>query len=266
MFNAIIDKRSSDRGLTTELWKDIEAMGNVDPRYGMFWIDDFQMGDSSVTADGVLRTNKGIYTVDETTSGTTGVDMSLGADGYLVTDPGATTAGQGHQIQGGPTVIPAAGKVIVFEGRLKTSIVDPQFFFGLCTHSLAAGSGAVTGGASVVVNTSNVLDAIAYTNIVSNDASASLYTYNDETGESAVQGSTAVGTLVAATNIKLGFRIYGTSKVEYYVDGVKVSTFTSAQGTIPTLALQPILVAQADGTQPVTTMDWWGVGVNPRGC
>jgi len=262
MYSAVLDRKDDDRGITTALWKGIPNPGS-DPRFGMSWFDDFLMGDAAVVADGILRTNAGIYTVDETTSGSTGVDMSLGANGFLVSDPGATTKGQGHQIQGGPTVIPAAGKITVFEARLKVSITDPQFFLGLCTHSLAAGSGAVTGGETVVVNTSNVLDAVAFTNIVSNDCDASIYTYNDETGETAVQGSTAVGTFVAATFIKLGFRIIGREAVEYYVDGTKVSTYKSSSGSIPALAIQPILVAQADGTQPVTTMDWWGLGQTP---
>ncbi len=263
MYVSLPDKRASDRGLSTSLWKDIEAIGVNDPRYGMFWMDDFLQGDASISATGTLRTGAGIYTCTEVTSGTVSVDGSLGEDGYLVTNPGASTEGQGYTIQGGPKVLPAAGKIICMEARLKTSIIAPQFLFGLTDDAAAA----VTGGATVVVDTTNVTDAVAFTNILSNATAASLYPYNDEAGETAVQGATAIGTLVAGTFIKLGIRITGLSKAEYFVNGALVSTYVAgsgSNGSIPSVVLQSILVAQADGSQPVTTVDWLAVGVNPR--
>lgn len=260
MYSPIIDLKADDRGISTKLWKNVPVSPYDDPRRGVFWIDDFTMGDASISATGTLRTNNGVYTCTKVTSGTVVVDTALGEEGYLVTDPGATTEGQGYTIQGGPSILPAAGKILCVEARLKTSVIAPQFLFGT-TDSAAA---AVTGGATVVVNTTNVTDAVAFTNILSNATAASLYPYNDEAGESAVQGATAIGTLVAATFIKLGFRINGTKSVDYFVDGELVHTHVAgsgSNGSIPTVALQPILVAQADGAQPVTTVDWLAVGM-----
>jgi hypothetical protein len=257
MFSAVLDRKASDRGKTTELWKGIPNEG-CDPRFGFSWFDDFTQGDASVSATGVLRTAKGIYTCTEVSTGTVAVDNSVaGVKGYLVTDPGATTVGQGYNIQGGPSVIPVAGKTTVFEARIATSIIAPQFLLGMTDDAAAA----VTGGATVVVNTTNVTDAVAFTNILSNATGASLYPYNDKASETHVQGSTVIGTLVAATFIKLGVRINGVSSIEYWVDGSKVYTYTGS--IIPAVAITPILVAQADGAQPVTTMDWWGLGQTP---
>ena len=92
-----------------------------------------------------------------------------------------------------------------------------------------------------------------------------MFTYTDETGETALQGTSAVATLASGTYLKLGGRIYGTSRAEFWVDGDVAYTFTAGTNSIPTVALSRTIAVQSDdgSTTANAIMDWWAIGQTP---
>lgn len=271
-FSAVFDRKDEDRGITTELWKGIptNANGN-DPRFGMFRLDDFHGGllvDNS-SGDGTFVTPDGVYihTAATNDDGLASIDAASGGIGAVKLDAETNVAGEGLTLTDTLTVVPVAGRDIAFEFRLKLSQAGTvtQFMAGLLNAACIA---PLTGGASLVVNTTNVTDAVSFNNLSGTNPSASLFTYNDEAGETAVQGTSAVHTLASGTYFKGGLRIYGTTRAVYWVNGEVVATYiagSGSNGSIPSVALSRTIAVQSDdgATTANAIMDWWAIGQTP---
>jgi hypothetical protein len=179
------------------------------------------------------------WVLTQATSGTAVAGTSPGKGVTL--DAGATTDGQGPQIQlAGLSVIPAAGKHIWFETRLKVSDITGDFFFGLSETD-------TTIFAASDMTTSNHIGFSSFTGdgvllADANKATARVHTL-------------AVKTLVAATYVKLGFYVSGVDSITFWVDNVKNAT-TYTGTNIPIVGLTPSFGVHATGTQPVVDIDY----------
>jgi len=253
---ALTDRGSSSRGLSNALWQGLSTdLAGTRPGTSFFKLYDFQ--EDVDTTDIWAVTQAG-------SAGTMTQDATVGNIGVAKIDSGDNDAGDGATVRGGPWLTPAAGSTVYWEARVKVTAntTGPQLFMGLCDATTAV----ITGAGTAVVNTTNVTDAVAVTTVTGDDGGNALITYMDETGESAVEGSSTLHTLVADTYVKIGARVNGTDTVGFYVDGVLTQTHdaatSSSAGTIPTVPMQLALVCQSDGTtQPVLHVDWVAVGV-----
>lgn len=164
-----------------------------------------------------------------------------GDNGVARADCGDTTSTHGINVQlgGAVTVTPTAGRIVYFEAYIKPAAIGtgPDFFLGLAaTDTTLIASSALTSAC------------IGFSSITAD--SILLSTCKDGSGTTTGTGVT----LVAGTWVKLGMKITGTSKVEFFVNGTIVATITA---NISTSGLRPTLVCQGRGTtQPTIDIDW----------
>lgn len=178
----------------------------------------------------------GNYTLTQATTGT--AVISTTEQGTLSVDAGATTAHQGANIQRLKSMfIPAAGKDIWAEFKIKTSFLTLEGFVGLkASNTTIISSGSLNGNNHIGWST------------VTGDGV--LLFVSDKAG-TGITPATAT-TLVAATYVRLGFRYDGTADtVQQYINGVAVGSAV-ATANVPKVALYPSFVCQTTGTsQPV---------------
>lgn len=225
--------------LSQNLWNlsGFQGLSPAELLLGTHWLDNFMD----------LPTGK--YTATQATAGTFALDDAEG--GVALADCNSTTATQGINIQLGGTAgesfKPAAGRTIYFEGRVRADDIatGPEFFFGLAITdtSLIAGSALTS-------------QAIGFKSVT--DDNVLLATCKDGSSETT---AASIHTFVDGTWVKLGFKVIGTSKVEFYVDGVLKGSITA---NIPTTEMRPSLVCQTGGTtDPIIAIDW-GAAWQPR--
>jgi len=214
-------------------WKEIE--GN--PGIGITYFDDF-MGPAN------LATGEG-WTITQVTSGT----LSLAADegGALVLDSaGNASADDGAQAQLlNCRVLPAAGKTIWFEARVKMNDATDQYFVGLAaTDTTLIASGVLD----------DVSDKCGFFHAVS-EADNKISTVTARTSAEDITSDVATNT--DGTYMTVGFKINGLTSVEFYVNGSLVETGSTA-ANIPNAEMCLSLVAQveATGADAELSVDW----------
>ena len=181
------------------------------------------------------------------TTVTTGTEATAKTDEHGTTDidSGAATDGQGCNLQNTDFgVIPAAGTNIWFEMRVANSLVGGDLFFGL------ANDDTTVIASSLITTTSHV----GFSSVTANGI---LISTSEKAGVTAT-GST-LHTFVADAYVKIGFKITGVTKIEWYVNGdiVDAATDDFATAQIPAVVIFPTIVNQGDGTnQAVLTVDW----------
>lgn len=237
---------SEGRGPSLKVWNPyLPAMGKIDA--GMFgngscFLKTDFMFDHDLT---------NMFTFTDTTPVGSAATFTLAdaVHGEAVLDSVSTTAAEGGQIQAmgatGERILPAAGRIIVLEGRLKVvdNATGPEFFFGLHTvdttiiasSALSDGTGQSYAGFASVTD-DNIL--VSYT--------------ADNTSRTV--GTTTLDTLVASTWVKLALVIDGTDSVKFYVNGSLKETVTT---TVPAEEMAFSAVCQTPGTvSPATHFDW----------
>jgi hypothetical protein len=215
----------------TSLWQSCPLLAIMeDPTVGHIHFDDFHQ--LTKAADNWILT-----------AATTGTAVAgVLAGGVATLDAGAITDGQGPQIQSaGVDFIPAAGKDLWFETRLKVSHVSGDFFFGLTALDTTL----------VATSALTISDGIGFESFTGDGVLVA------SSEKATVRGTVAaVKTLVAATYVKLGFVVRGVTDVTFYVDGVANATLLLT-ANIPVLALTPGFTVHATGTdQAVLDIDW----------
>jgi hypothetical protein len=201
-----------------------------DPEIGHHYFNDFH--------DLVKATDNWIST--QATAGTNVAGTLAG--GVLTMNAGATTDGQGPQLQlAGIDFLPAANKDLWFEVKVKNSFTTGDMFFGLAEidTTLVASSDATT---------ANHIGFSSFTGdgIFLRDANKASTRVN--TG--------ALHTLVADTYVRLGFKVTGVTSIQFYVNGVATGS-TVATASIPIVGLTPSFTVHATGTnQDVVDIDW----------
>lgn len=268
------DRGTGDKGLSSAVWKDfgLDALW-ANPRLGMFCIDRFQCGfltgESSGT--GQFITGSGVYQQSVKTSND-GLASILNTEegGGLNLTSETNVAGEGITFTAlGPFVTPEANSIIAYEGLMQLGQLGTitQFLFGLID---AGETLPIDGGVTPILH-ANATDVVAFYNLIAGNASpqGTLQTINAETGEADLE-STALQvdgsdyTIVASTDFKLGCRITGLEKMEYFIDGALVHTVVAADqttGTVPTLPMCLCNVTQADDGSTIATSltRWWAI-------
>jgi hypothetical protein len=139
---------------------------------------------------------------------------------------------------------PQANTDIWFEARIKAADINtgPEFALGLAEiDTTVIGSSAISTANHVMFGS------------VTDDG---ILLGNAEKATAAVADN-SVHTLVEDTWVRLGLKISGVDKVEWYVNGVKDPT-TVATANVPIVVLVPTLVCQSDGTtDSIVHIDWW---------
>ncbi len=184
------------------------------------------------------------YTASNATSGS--VSITSAAHGICALNAAAVTAARGVQIQKIiPTFMCAVDKPLWFECKFRVNALAAEMFAGLALldTTIISGSG----------NSST--DHIGWQCVT--DDGVMLFSA-EKAGTGDTEAST---TLVANTDIRLGFRVLNASsstlKIEHWVNDTKQST-THTNANVSVLMLSPSFVCQAGGTgTPVMRLDYY---------
>lgn len=234
------------RGPSLNVWNPyLAAMRLIDA--GMFGVgscfikDDF-MGPHDLTNH---------WTLTDTTpvGGPATFALDDAVHGVALLDCASTTAAEGGNIQymgaTGERVLPAAGRIIVLESRVKAADIatGPEFFFGLHTvdTTIIASSDLSDGTGQSFAGFGSVTDDGVLVSFTADNTSRTV-------------GTTTLKTLVDDTWVKLALIIDGTSSAKFYVDGDLKQTVTT---TLPAEAMAVSYVCQSGGTtDPIVHIDW----------
>lgn len=164
------------------------------------------------------------------------------AGGEIALTSAATTDNDGASIQGNEIFLPAAGKNIWFEARVKmSSVADMDAFVGLSQN--------------FATNPEAVLTASNRIGFQINDGDASILCKTEAADSETSTDSGVDG--VDATYIRLGFLVRGTTGVEFYVNRQLVATHST---NIPTTELAIALFelsGSVTGTRSLTCDYVW---------
>lgn len=238
---------ANSRAPTSAVWAgfDFEALRNWDA--GFMFEEDFTL-DTDLT---------NLWTV--TQAGAAGTFLMGDAKGGVaLIDAGSTTSTQGANVQAGTTVgemfIPDAEDTIAFECRFKyhTAVATGgELFFGLSVIDTTIIAASAMSSQSIGFKSLTDNGVIL---AMSKDGSAEVTSLTEDptfTVTTLVDGAV---TTDGTEWFKLGFRVVGTTRVDYYVNGTKVGYINS---NIPATEMVPSFVCQASGTtQPVVHLDW----------
>lgn len=185
-------------------------------------MDDFTVAVFNATDD---------WTVVKDASATVTVAADTIHGAALLTSA-ATTDDDGASIQGNEVILPAAGRTIWFEARIQASDADQHDgFVGICEN--------------FATNPEACLTASNRIGFQINDGNASILC-KSEVADSESSTDSAVDQADATYNT-VGFKVNGTSTIEFYVDRVLVATHTA----VPTTEMTPAffnLSGNATGT------------------
>jgi hypothetical protein len=220
------------------LWRDCpwDAIAR-NPGIGITYFDDFMSDHNPTTAEG--------WTITQVTTGTLGLVAAEG--GELKADSaGSTSADDGVQAQLlNCRFLPAAGKTIWFEARVKMNDATDQYFVGLAaTDTTLIASGVID----------DVSDKCGFFH----HAASTDNKISSITARAAADDATAdVADNTDGTYMTVGFRITGLTTVEFYVNGALVETGSTA-ANIPNAAMCLSLVSQIEGTgaDAELSVDW----------
>lgn len=207
------------------------------PGLGITYFNDFIGTENLVTAEG--------WVITAVNSGTLSLVASEG--GELKADSnGHDAADDGVQAQLlNCRFLPAAGKTIWFEARVKMNDATDQYFVGLAATDTTLIASGVIDDASDKCG--------FFHHAASTDDKISSITART----SADDATADVAANVDATYTTLGFRISGLTSVEFYVNGVLVETGVTA-ANIPNAAMCLSLVSQTEATDADAelSVDW----------
>lgn len=214
---------------TTGLWADCPLQDFVyDHNIGFLIEEQWTNYNAAATT--------GTYTLTQATAGTGAISTT--EPGALNLDSGSTTVTQGANLQRlKSAIIPATGKDIWAEFKIKSSFLTLQGFVGLKASNTTI----------IASSTLNGQNHIGWSTVTGDGV---LLLVADKAG-TALTPATAT-TLVASTYVRLGFRYDGTADtVQQYINGVATGAAVPT-ANIPKVALYPSFVCQTSGTsQPV---------------
>ena len=225
-------------GYSENLWRDCpwdEIVKN--PGLGIVYADDFMGMANTVTTEG--------WTITNTTTGTLSLVAAEGGE-LKFDSAGNTTSDDGTEAQLlNCRFLPAAGKTIWFEARIKMNDATDLYFIGLAatdTTLMAAG----------------VLDDVVDKCGFYHEAAGTDNKISSVTARAAADDKTAdVAGNTDATYMTVGFRITGLTSVEFYVNGVLVETGVTA-ANIPNVAmcLSGVSKIEVAGADAELSVDW----------
>ena len=180
-----------------------------DPDY-VTMMDDFTIAVFNATDD---------WTVVKDSSATVTVAADT-ANGAALLTSATTTDDDGASIQGNEVILPAAGRTIWFEAKVQASDADQHDMFIGISENFAT-------------NPEACLTASNRIGFQVDDGDASLLA-TSEVADTESQTDTSQD-MADATYVTLGFRVNGTSSIEFFVNRNLVATHTS----VPTTEMTP---------------------------
>lgn len=209
-------------------WYEDMPIGNDLDFFSLF--DDFEKVDDDQTND---------WTVVKDTGASVGI-VADKAGGELALTSTATTDNDGASIQGNEVFLPAAGKDIWFEARVKKSDADQSdLFVGLCENFATNPEACLTASNRIGFQIDD-----GNASILAKSEKADTETSMDTEQDSA-----------DATYVKLGFHVVGLDKIEFFVNRVKRATITTNIPIVEMAVAAFHLSGDANGTH-VATLDY----------
>ena len=231
------------KGPSPLIWDDcplLEMM--LDPTKGYHYFDDF-MGPGITPA---ATASEAGWTVTRLTGGSIGSVIGAGGELHIAA---AATTDQGIQAQLlNCCVIPTAGKTIWFEARISVSHIDNLIFVGLASaDSTLIASGVLDEGSPSAIG--------FFTD--QNTTSTKYGTITEKAGNNDTTEDIAVG-LAQNTWAKVGFKVTGITKVEFFYDGLLVETGETTASIADAVEMALSLVCQNQDGANVNTLkvDW----------
>jgi len=211
-------------------WEEIER----NPGLGIVYFNDFMGTENLASGEG--------WTITQVTSGT--MSLLAAEGGALHVDSGGhASADDGVQGQLlNCRFLPAAGKTIWFEARVKMNDATDQYYIGLAETDTTLIDGGVIDDASDKCG--------FFHHAASTDNKISCICSRADADETTAN----VADNTDGTYMTVGFRISGLTSVEFYVNGVLVET-SSTTTKIPNSAMCLSVVAQVEATDEDAEMD-----------
>lgn len=260
---------SSNRLFSPKLWKGFAPpVGGLfdtpsgNPAIGLF--DDFL----NFSVVRVVTSNAGTYLSNGIAYESYEDDAGIAqATPSATTQPGEITLQSGThdndavalQAKGLPfNVLYASAKELVFETRFKVSAITASctdLFIGLGGTGAAANSGVQTDDSATLASNN-------FLGFVRKSSATSGLTFTVQRAGGTEQAHADIGTLVADTYIKAGFRFHSDRRnCTVWIDGENVHTVTAAQVAAtpwPTLFMNFLAEMKYQATAShILTIDWW---------
>lgn len=237
--DALIAQTASGKGPSPALWSDCPYLAlQYGAKEGFVYFNDF-MGPIDPTDDtgwAITNTTTGKIAAGTTEQG-----------GTIVFDSnGNTTSDDGIEAQLTNCLVkPAAGRKIWFEARVKMNDATDLYFIGL------AGVDTTLMAAGVV---DDVVDKCGFYHEA---ASTDNYISAISSRLTSEEKDTDIGANADGTYVKLGFKIDGLSRVDFYRNGIVVASCTDAND-IPNavMCLSAVSKIEVAGADAEMTVDW----------
>lgn len=254
---------ASGAGLSPLIWDNCPLSAiSVDPAVGYQIYDDFVDAGLTGTITTIISdAGAGRYLVFGSTGATIAPDYALGG-GLILANDNTDNDAVSITTKQRPFQITSGGTDLWFEARVKFSTITTNKQAWIC--------GLMDGTAQTATVPLTATGTIADVNFVGFHKPEANTTAFDASykadGVTAVEVNSDIGTLAAATYIKLGMK-YTTAnnQLSFYVNGVKQTTsktIPNATGTdfpADTL-LAPVLgIVNAAGEVSTATIDWWKI-------
>jgi hypothetical protein len=214
-----------DRGGSLKKWGLDLPQGRMSPDYVTVF-DDFT---------GVVIDATNDWTVVKDSSAAVALVADT-AGGEVVLTSQTTTNDDGASIQGNEIFLPAAGRTIWFETRIKVADADQQdVFVGICENFATDPEACLTASNRIGLQ------------ITDEDASILC---KSEVADAETSTDSAIDA-VDATYIRLGFKVSGISQIQFFVNRELVATHT----TVPATEMAPAIFSlsgNASGTKSLT--------------
>lgn len=236
---------TADREFSPAIWSKyegwIDEIRHGDVKLGALLEEDFMGGTGGTLA---TATEQGDWTGTIATDGT--ITRGVTSDGTIILTAGASDD-RGPQLQNESfPIVPAAGKVIVYECRAKASVItQEQLFMGLATIDTAVFAAGVI----------DVTNAIGFLSQETLTTAAKLDLWSEKA--TVAEDSNSVATMAADTYFKVGFVINGVTSLTAYVNNVVVSNGAIVIAThLPVAAMVPTFASLRENAAVLLTVDW----------
>lgn len=238
------------------IWKDCPLHRLTLEGTGYFIHEEFL----GMALDGTDKTGFG-GNLSLLTTGTTVLTRKAGKlGGYLNMATGGSDNDAAVLISGQmASIVLNSGNKVWFEVRMQAGVADKGIFLGLIEEA-GQTEGAVADNGVTLIGES----LIGFQ--VSSGATSTIDAVMKLDAGTVVKMKAAAGTLVADTEIKLGFKFDGKKHIEIYVDGAKVSSYEISSATFPVGVKMGLVLAVKTGTATTNdlVLDWVRAAYQPR--
>lgn len=238
------------------IWKDCPLTRLMTEGTGYYFHEEF-LGLTDAAADkAAIGANLSLLT-----TGTTVLTRKTGKlGGYLNVATGGSDNDAASIISGQMAqVVLNSGNKVWFEARIQAGVADKGMFLGLVEEAGQTEDTVAANGTSLIT------ESLIGFQVLSSATSTIDAVMKLDNGTAVVMKAGA-GTLVANTEIKLGFKFDGKDQIEIYVDGIKVSTYTIVSTTFPVGVKMGVVLSVKTGTAVTNdlVLDWVRVGYQAR--